>query len=91
NKWMQKIAREYVFVTGDNGNDDSFHFLERFAVNAAKTWQAHRGNNLDEKFVFLNNLLSVKQGQERDLTTQAVQEIGSTQFKLQNHGRYIKD
>ncbi|MCS5711015.1 hypothetical protein [Candidatus Berkiella aquae] len=91
NQLMQKIAREYVFVTGDNGNDDCFHFLERFASNAARTWQAHRGNNMDEKFIFLNNLLSVARHQEKDLTTHAVQEIGSTQFKLQNYNRYIKD
>lgn len=88
---MQMLANEYIFTTGDDGNDDALHFLERFAVDAARTWSAHRNDNLDEKFIFINNLLTLAPGQERDLDNSDVQYIGTTKFTLQCYERYIKD
>lgn len=88
---MERLARDFIFTTGDDGNEDCYRFLERFAPEAARTWGAHRSDNMDEKFIFLNNLLTVTPGKERDLKGTDVQEIGSTQFKLQNYERYIKD
>ncbi|MGE3320259.1 MAG: hypothetical protein AB7I18_13280 [Candidatus Berkiella sp.] len=88
---MERLAKDFIFTTGDDGNEDSYRFLERFAPDAARTWSAHRSDNMDEKFIFLNNLLTVAPGAEKDLTGADVQEIGTTQFKLQNYERYIKD
>lgn len=88
---MQMLAREYIFTTGDDGSDDALHFLERFAFDAARTWSAHRNDNLDEKFIFINNLLMLGSGEEKDLDNSDVQFIGTTKFTLQNFERYIKD
>ncbi len=88
---MTRIAKDYVFTTGDNGNDDCLYFLDRFASDAARTWRTHRSDNVDEKFTFINNLLIQESGAEKDLTSNEVQEIGATQFKYNSYDRYIKD
>jgi len=88
---MERIAKEFIFTTGDDGNEDCYRFLERYAPEAARTWRAHRSDNLDGKFIFLNNLLTVMPGAEKDLLGSDTQEIGTTQFQLKNYERYIKD
>lgn len=88
---MSRIATDFIFTTGDDGNEDCLHFLDRFAPDAARTWRIHQNDNLDEKFTFLNNLLMQAPGSEKELTSNEVQLIGATSFKLNSYERYIKD
>jgi hypothetical protein len=88
---MTRIAKDFIFTTGDDGSDDCLHFLDRFASAAARTWRTHRSDNLDEKFTFINNILIQEPSHEKDLTSNEVQALGATQFNYSSYERYIKD
>ncbi|MBI2792099.1 MAG: hypothetical protein HYX61_09075 [Gammaproteobacteria bacterium] len=90
-KLMNLIAVKYIFSTGDDGNEQAFEFLKRFAPRAARNWQSKRQNVIDEKFIILNSLLSVRVSKERDLSKDDLHETRGAQLKYKNYAMYIND
>ncbi len=90
-KLMEKIAIKYLFTTGDDNNDDAYHFLERFAPSAFETWKAKRIEDIEDKFILLNNILSTRVKREMDLSGEDIYEAGSTQLKYKNFALYLND
>ncbi|MBN9287153.1 MAG: hypothetical protein BGO43_00955 [Gammaproteobacteria bacterium 39-13] len=90
-KLMDLIATKYVFATGDDGNEAAFNFVKRFSPRAASTWQSLREESLEQKFILLNNILSVKIGKEKDIMGNEVYDTQGYQLRYKNYANYIRD
>ncbi len=90
-KLMDLIAIKYIFSIGDDYNDDAYHFLERFSPKAFETWKAKRIEDIEDKFILLNNILNSRQRKEMDLLGEDVYDASSTQLKYKNFALYLND
>tara|TARA_R110002110_G_scaffold404606_1_gene623157 strand:- start:185039 stop:190582 length:5544 start_codon:yes stop_codon:yes gene_type:complete len=89
--FLKHIAHEYVFLTGDQGDNNSLKFLERFYPNAAKNWRNERIENLDDKFIFIHALLDIQPNFERKFNLSDQYDVGQAKLEYRLIGKYIQD
>lgn len=90
-KLMNLIAIKYVFSTGDDGNDKAYEFINRFAPQAGRNWRKKRQNLVEDKFIVLNAILSVKNGKEKNLSSDELHLVSGSHLRYKNYAMYIKD
>lgn len=85
------IAKQYVFSTGDKGDDASYLFLKQFYPKGYQNWKDERNENLDDKFIFIRSLLDISAGQEKELDPQKQYDAGQIKLEYKLIGKYIND
>lgn len=85
------IAKQYVFSTGDNGDDAAYWFLKKFYPKGYQNWKDQRNENLDDKFIFIRSLLDVSKDQEKFLDPQKQYDAGQIKLEYKYIGKYIHD
>ncbi|MCS5708733.1 hypothetical protein CC99x_007430 [Candidatus Berkiella cookevillensis] len=85
------IAKQYVFSTGDKGDDAAYLFLKKFYPKGYQNWKDERNENLDDKFIFIRSLLDVSKDQEKNLDPQKQYDAGQIKLEYKNIGKYIHD
>lgn len=88
---LSYIAKQYVFSTGDKGDDAAYLFLKKFYPKGYKNWQDERNENLDDKFIFIRSLLDVSKDQEKNLDPQKQYDAGQIKLEYKYIGKYIHD
>ncbi|MBS0287278.1 MAG: hypothetical protein JSR17_08285 [Proteobacteria bacterium] len=88
---MNIIARKYLFETGDDGNPKVYHFLQRHAPEAAKSWKARRQMDIEDKFILINKILTDGLYKEIDLRSDEEYGTGNTKLPFKNYALYIND
>lgn len=89
--FLKYLAREYTFLTGDKGDEESLKFLERFWPDAAKSWENERSENLDDKFIFLLSIFDADPHFEVDLTQTKLFDAGQIKLDYRLVDKYIQD
>ncbi|MGD9592820.1 MAG: hypothetical protein AB7V32_09900, partial [Candidatus Berkiella sp.] len=88
---MNTIAMNFLFKAGDDGNNNVYSFLQRHAKEAAANFRAKRQLDIEDKFIFINKILSDGINQEIDLSKQEIYEIQNLKLRYSLYDLYIND
>lgn len=88
---METISQKYVDKTVDRGNEAAYHFLQRYSPNIAARWRQDRQENIDKKYILINQLLSDRPGDEVDLYDEIAMKRNEDGLIIAHFVQYLRD